>query len=83
MFLFDSQKEILKKMGNPTPQNVFYTCIKTFLERIAPVLIDSKSMRTLLQMVTSQINGTSDQIADPNGERGRQLLLVSHYYGRQ
>lgn len=62
--------------GNPTPQNVFYTCIKTFLERIAPVLVDASSMKTLITLVTASVDGTAPPVADQAGERGRQLLLV-------
>ena len=75
------QKEILKKLGGPGPgqQNLFYNSVKSLLERIAPVMIDSEAIDQLVKHVDESVRGLgliTDGIDSP-GEKGVRLLMVS------
>lgn len=73
------QREVLKKLGNPTQNNVFYMTIKALLERIAPVMIDYDSILQILRYVDDSVRGLGeidDEIGIKGSERGLQLLLV-------
>ncbi|XP_014675735.1 PREDICTED: sister chromatid cohesion protein PDS5 homolog B-like [Priapulus caudatus] len=72
-------REVLKKLGNPTQNNVFYMTIKALLERIAPVMIDYDSVLQLLRYVDDSVRGLGeidDEIGIKGSERGLQLLLM-------
>ncbi|XP_064636358.1 sister chromatid cohesion protein PDS5 homolog A-like [Lineus longissimus] len=69
-------KEILKKTGHPTPQNVFYTSVKMLMERIAPVHIDVNAMKILMKLVNDSVSGIADIDDDVHdcGYKGMKLL---------
>ena len=72
------QKEILKKMGNPIPQNYLYTNVKLLLERVAPLMIDSMAIMALVKFVDEAVGGMGD-ICDEMADAvtcGMKLLLV-------
>lgn len=74
-----SQKDVLRKLGNPTPQNTLYMTVKILLERTAPVLIDGLAIGSLIKLVSSAITTSSkDEFSDmPRAvESGMKLLLV-------
>ena len=79
------QKDILKKLGNPVPQNTVYMSVKALLERMAPVLIDGMAVSALLGLVDTAIKSSlseDDDIenvidADNPVGAGMKLLLVS------
>ena len=68
---------MLRKLGNPVPQNTLYMTVKVLLERIAPVLIDGFAITSLLKLVdNSESTGELSDI--PNVvATGMKLLLVS------
>ncbi|KAH9494579.1 Sister chromatid cohesion protein PDS5 B [Bulinus truncatus] len=77
-------KEILKKIGctSGTP-NILYQLVKTLLERIAPVMVDSLSIDHLVLAVSERVAGVDDEkdALDGGDQKGVQLLLtLSHYF---
>jgi len=85
--MFATQRDILKKLGNPVPQNTVYMTVKALLERMAPVLIDGMAVSALLGLVEASIKsslndedeiGTVIDAEDPVGA-GMKLLLVRDY----
>jgi len=76
------QKDVLRKLGNPVPQNAMYMTVKILLERTAPVLIDGLAITSLLKLVdnavASKMSSDETAIIDvPNAvESGMKLLLV-------
>ena len=75
------QKEILKKMGNPIPQNPLYNHVKQLFERISPVMIDSLAVKALMDLIDDAVNGIGEicekeDIPDPI-DNGMKLLTVS------
>jgi sister-chromatid-cohesion protein PDS5 len=79
----EAVKDILKKLGNPVPQNSLYMTVKSLLERMAPVLIDGFAVVSLLKLVDSSIKSklgdeTLDVTVDiPKAvESGMKLLLL-------
>lgn len=80
---FCFQKEIIRKMGNPVPQNFLYTNIKQLLERIAPVMIDNSAIVALVTHIEGILptgdadDAETDRLGDSeNLESGMKLLLV-------
>lgn len=69
-------------MGNPNPQNLYYTTVKALLERTAPVMIDKMAIQMVVHHVSDVVVGISDMAEGISkaGEKGMQLLLVSHSY---
>lgn len=84
----DYVKEIIRKMGNPVPQNFLYTNIKQLLERIAPVMIDNSAIVALVTHIEGILptgdadDAETDRLGDSeNLESGMKLLLLlSHVY---
>ncbi|XP_064607690.1 sister chromatid cohesion protein PDS5 homolog B-like [Liolophura sinensis] len=74
----DAVKEVLKKVGNPNPQNVYYTTVKALLERTAPVMIDKMAIQMVVHHVSDVVVGISDMAEGipKAGEKGMQLLLA-------
>ena len=75
------QKEILKKMGNPIPQNPLYNHVKQLFERISPVMIDSLAVKALMDLIDDAVNGIGEicEKEDIPGpvDNGMKLLTVS------
>jgi hypothetical protein len=80
------QKEILRKVGGPPGQNqYYYSLVKSLLERIAPVMIDSQGIKELVGMVGELLTGfgpLADIVENPS-EKGIRLLVVSINRGYQ
>lgn len=71
-------KEILRKLGNPIPQNYVYSYVKLLLERIAPLMIDAEAVEALTVYVDGAVRGSEDicqEVEDPVG-CGMRLLVV-------
>ncbi len=78
--MFALQKEILKKLGNPIPQNPVYQHVKQLFERISPVMIDALAIKALMGAIDDAVNGIGEicereDIPNPV-ENGMKLLLV-------
>ncbi|KAK2159284.1 hypothetical protein LSH36_155g04017 [Paralvinella palmiformis] len=74
----DYVKEVLKKMGNPIPQNHLYTHVKMLLERVAPVMIDNQAVVSLMKIIDDSICGLNeigDDVMNAS-EKGLKLLLL-------
>lgn len=57
------QREITKKLGNPKqPTNPFLEMIKFLLERIAPVHIDTESIRYFCVRVGCRLQGLKSRL---------------------
>ena len=65
-------------MGNDIPQNYLCGTVRTLLERVAPVMIDSTAIKALLRLLDDAINGLGEHVDDiPNNvESGMKLLHV-------
>lgn len=82
------QKDVLRKLGNPVPQNTLYMTVKVLLERTAPVLIDGFAVTALLKLVdnavsskTSAVDPSDAAVDVPNRvESGMKLLLVRRWF---
>jgi sister-chromatid-cohesion protein PDS5 len=70
------QKEILKKLGNPLPQNFVYTNVKLLLERIAPLMIDVNAIEALVAYVEEALQGKLEERVKDAGLCGMRLLLL-------
>ena len=72
------QKEVLKKTGNPIPQNTMYTTVKTLLERVAPVMIDCAAVQEVLKFIDDAVLGLGEINEEvPHAvEKGMKLLLI-------
>lgn len=80
LFFFPcSQKEILRKVGNPGQQTPFYIAVKSLLERIAPVMIDADAISALVKYNCDVISGLIivDDGVLTAGAKGLKLLLVN------
>ncbi|GFO14487.1 sister chromatid cohesion protein pds5 homolog b [Plakobranchus ocellatus] len=77
-------KEILRKIGcAPGTLGALYQLVKTLLERIAPVMVDSLAIDHLVLEVSEMMAGVQEDIAAVDGaeQKGVQLLLVlSHCF---
>ncbi|XP_070552644.1 sister chromatid cohesion protein PDS5 homolog B-like [Ptychodera flava] len=74
-------KQIMMKIGNPKQVTPFYESVKTLLERIAPLMIDSMAVSALCKLVQDQIEGVGEDFDDVSEEdtvanRGMKLLLA-------
>uniref|UniRef100_A0A2C9KAK3 Sister chromatid cohesion protein PDS5 homolog B n=1 Tax=Biomphalaria glabrata TaxID=6526 RepID=A0A2C9KAK3_BIOGL len=76
-------KEILKKIGctSGTP-NILYQLVKTLLERVAPVMVDSLAIDHLVLAVSERVAGVEDDKdpIDGGDQKGVQLLLTLSQY---
>lgn len=80
LYILSSQKEVLKKVGCPPGQNTFYyNLVKSLLERVAPVMIDSSAVLHLVKLVDELITGRGPlaDLVDNAPSKGIKLLLVS------
>lgn len=70
----------MKKFGNPQNPSPLYETMKTLMERIAPLLIDSAAIEEVVKLVAAQANGTGDEVEGVSfrilEERGLKLLQV-------
>lgn len=78
-------KEILRKIGcAPGAVGALYQLVKTLLERIAPVMVDSLAIDHLVLEVSEMMAGVQEEMdgmVDGAEQKGVQLLLVlSHYF---
>ncbi|KAK3738251.1 hypothetical protein RRG08_039662 [Elysia crispata] len=78
-------KEILRKIGcAPGAIGALYQLVKTLLERIAPVMVDSLAIDHLVLEVSEMMAGVQEEMeaaVDGAEQKGVQLLLVlSHYF---
>ena len=74
------QKEVLRKVGGPPGQNQFYyNLVKSLLERIAPVMIDSAAVKELVSLVGELLTGAMPlaDMVENAAEKGIKLLQVS------
>lgn len=82
-----TQKDILKKLGGGSAgssqaQLMLYNTIKSLLERVAPVMVDSSAISVLVKHIDDAVKGQgtiSDGILKA-GEKGAHLLLVIYTY---
>lgn len=80
----DYVKEIIRKLGNPVPNNFLYTNVKQLLERIAPVMIDGSAVMALASHIKeimenkdgSEMDSHSPSGSDDSLESGMNLLLM-------
>ncbi|XP_025084821.1 sister chromatid cohesion protein PDS5 homolog A-like [Pomacea canaliculata] len=75
----DTVKEVLKKVGCPPGQNTFYyNLVKSLLERVAPVMIDSSAVLHLVKLVDELITGRGPlaDLVDNAPSKGIKLLLT-------
>lgn len=65
-------------MGNPGAQNLLYTIVKNLLERIAPVMIDSNAITSLVKLVDDTVRGFGELTEGLHkaAEKGMLLLQV-------
>lgn len=66
-------------MGCPPGQNtVYYNLVKSLLERIAPVMIDTGAVNQLVKQVAELLSGLGPlaDVVDKGPEKGVKLLLV-------
>ncbi|XP_071490773.1 LOW QUALITY PROTEIN: sister chromatid cohesion protein PDS5 homolog A-like [Diadema antillarum] len=72
--------EVMKKFGNPKNPSPMYETMKTLMERIAPLLIDSAAIEEVVKLVAAQANGTADEVEGLTErrleERGLKLLQI-------
>ncbi|ESO11948.1 hypothetical protein HELRODRAFT_62692 [Helobdella robusta] len=73
-------KEIIKKLGNSTPQNLLYATVKQLLERIAPLMIDNLSILALIiliqKVIQSKLDGNDEDDDEEDEEKqGRKERL--------
>eukprot|EP00057_Strongylocentrotus_purpuratus_P033215 XP_790621.2 PREDICTED: sister chromatid cohesion protein PDS5 homolog A [Strongylocentrotus purpuratus] len=72
--------EVMKKFGNPQNPSPLYETMKTLMERIAPLLIDSAAIEEVVKLVAAQANGTGDEVEGVSfrilEERGLKLLQI-------
>lgn len=76
------QKEILSKCGKGVSGNLFYSNVKTLLERVAPVMIDQEAIEAIVFYLDDAINGLNligDEVPDVL-EKGMKLLFVCTTY---
>ncbi|XP_077983606.1 sister chromatid cohesion protein PDS5 homolog A-like isoform X2 [Glandiceps talaboti] len=74
-------KQIMMKIGNPKQATPFYECVKTLLERIAPLMIDVPAVAALCKLVHDQIEGVGEDFDDVFSKdtvpyRGIKLLMA-------
>ena len=72
----------MKKFGNPKNPSPIYETIKTLMERIAPLMIDSSAVKELISMVAKHLDGEGEEYDEEVDEtptvRGLKLLQVCH-----
>nr|XP_054754844.1 sister chromatid cohesion protein PDS5 homolog A-like [Lytechinus pictus] len=72
--------EVMKKFGNPKNPSPLYETMKTLMERIAPLLIDSAAIEEVVKLVAAQANGTADEVEGVSErvveERGLKLIQI-------
>ncbi|KAK7496569.1 hypothetical protein BaRGS_00012221, partial [Batillaria attramentaria] len=80
----DTVKEVLRKVGTPPGQNQFYyNLVKSLLERVAPVMIDTAAIQELVKQVKELLSGFGPlaDTVDNASEKGIKLLMIlSHAY---
>ncbi|KAK7097021.1 sister chromatid cohesion protein PDS5 homolog A-like [Littorina saxatilis] len=85
----DTVKEVLRKVGGPPSQQsqFFYSLVKSLLERIAPVMIDSAAIKELVALVGELLTGLGPlaDVVENASEKGVRLLLTlslayPHYF---
>ena len=73
----------MKKFGNPKNPSPIYETIKTLMERVAPLMIDSSAVKELISMVAKHLNGEGEEYDEEVDEtatvRGLKLLQVCHH----
>ncbi|XP_076468516.1 sister chromatid cohesion protein PDS5 homolog A-like isoform X1 [Babylonia areolata] len=78
----DIVKEVLRKVGTPSTQNqVYYSLVKSLLERIAPVMIDSSAIKELVGFISELFKGDLPlcKLVENASEKGIRLLLTLSY----
>ena len=81
----DTVSLVLKKLGQPVMTNLYYNIIKTLLERVSNVMIDSAALQVLVDLVEGALTGDESVLeaiqlpADIAVERGLRLLFVLSY----
>lgn len=68
-------------MGNAIPQNMVYMNVRTLLERVAPVMIDSEAIEALMDFVGETINDRNDaSLRVDNAVQKSMKLLQVHLF---
>ena len=70
----------MKKFGNPKNPSPIYETIRTLMERISPLMIDSSAVKELIAMVADHLDGKGEEYDEEQDEsptvRGLKLLQV-------